>query len=239
MVPPSSGDGITVTNRLEKSVVGVVRVSALDPGYRDDEFDRDLSTLISERAAALSDDLEKVRLEARNMLRNGAYKPTGRGKPASEYLLRAAQDPESFPRVNWPVDVCNFISLRYLMPISIWDVDAASTTDYVFRLGHPGEEYVFNTAGQIIAVQDLAVGCALLEDDSADGTPIVNPVKDSMRTKTGPSTRHVMAAVYAPISMPDVGLERACMEFANWLGRATTAGDATYRILDPGTSDSC
>ena len=32
------------------------------------------------------------RASVRDMLRFGAYKPTGRGKPASEYLLNAAAE---------------------------------------------------------------------------------------------------------------------------------------------------
>ncbi len=230
---------ITLTNRLEKSVVGIVRAVGIDPARVDVDFDRELALLLADRFGDLPRHLEEVRLESRNMLRNGSYKPTGRGKPASEYLLRAAKDPASFPRVNWPVDVCNFISLKYLMPISIWDVDAASSEEYVFRLGHPGEEYVFNTAGQVISLEDLVVGCSLGPGDSPDGVPIVNPVKDSMKTKTGPSTRHVMAAVYAPVAVRSTGLDDACAEFAGWLERATSAGLTSYMILNPGESVSC
>ncbi len=32
----------------------------------------------------------------RKLLRHGGYKPTGRGKPASEYLVRAAGEGEGF-----------------------------------------------------------------------------------------------------------------------------------------------
>ena len=34
--------------------------------------------------------VEQVRQDVRDLLRHGGYKPTGRGKPASEYLVRAA-----------------------------------------------------------------------------------------------------------------------------------------------------
>ena len=232
-------DVITITNRLDKSAVGIVRAVGIDPTLADPDFDRELEALLESRRGDLPPGLEEVRLESRNMLRNGAYKPTGRGKPASEYLLRAAQDPPSFPRVNWPVDVCNFISLKYLMPISIWDVDASESVEYLFRLGHPGEEYVFNTAGQVISLQDLAVGCSLSPGQGLDGFPIVNPVKDSMKTKTGPSTRHVAAAVYAPVTVESAGLEEACAEFADWLGRGSLTGDTTLMMLKPGESSSC
>jgi DNA/RNA-binding domain of Phe-tRNA-synthetase-like protein len=239
MSSPTSPHAITVTNRLEKSAIGVVRLHGLDAEYRDPEFDHQLASLLDARTGDLPPDLEHVRLESRNMLRNGVYKPTGRGKPASEYLLRAARDPESFPRINWPVDVCNFVSLKYLMPVSIWDVDAAGTSEYVFRLGRPDEKYVFNTAGQVIALQDLAVGCSVFADRSADGMPIVNPVKDSMKTKTGPSTVHVAGAIYAPAHGGNSRLDEACAEFAGWLDRTILSPESVYRILNPGESHTC
>jgi DNA/RNA-binding domain of Phe-tRNA-synthetase-like protein len=239
MESAGADERITVTNQLEKSVVGIVRATGVDSAHTDPEFDRELASLLAIRSDDLPPHLEAVRLESRNMLRNGVYKPTGRGKPASEYLLRATQDPASFPRVNWPVDVCNFISLKYLVPISIWDVDAAGSLDYLFRLGHPGEEYVFNAAGQVISLQDLAVGCSLSPNDGPDGTPIVNPVKDSMSTKTASTTRNVVAAVYAPVAARTTGLEEACAEFAAWLERATSTGLTSHMILNPGESTSC
>src|SRR5262245_65981101 len=44
--------------------------------------------------------------EVRDMLRHGKYKPTGRGKPASEYILRA-DDENSLPRINNCVEINN------------------------------------------------------------------------------------------------------------------------------------
>ncbi|HET6451154.1 MAG TPA: hypothetical protein VFI08_07565, partial [Spirochaetia bacterium] len=58
----------------------------------------------------------------RDMLRHGAYKPSGRSKPASEYLLGAAVS-GSFPLVNPPVDVNNAVSLQWGYPASIFDAD--------------------------------------------------------------------------------------------------------------------
>ncbi len=238
----STGDdphGIEIVNRLEKTVVGVVVVRAIDVAFASDRMDAALAQVTEERSAGLADRLERVRAEARNMLRNGVYKPTGRGKPASEYLLRAAGDPTAFPRVNWPVDVCNFISLKYLLPISIWDMDASGARRFVFRLGKPGEEYVFNTAGQTISLQDLAVGCRAGGSDDPDGIPIVNPVKDSMSTKTSDATRFVAAAVYGPVAVADLGLDTTCAEFADWLAMSSDAAEPSYRLAMPGETVLC
>src|SRR3712207_7695492 len=45
------------------------------------------------------------------LLRNGGFRPSGRNKPASEYLAQAAREGR-FPRINNLVDVNNLVSLR-------------------------------------------------------------------------------------------------------------------------------
>jgi len=65
---------------------------------------------------------EAVRKAVRDVLRVGGYKPTGRGKPASEYLVDAARE-QGLPRVNNLVDINNLVSLMTALPISIFDTD--------------------------------------------------------------------------------------------------------------------
>jgi DNA/RNA-binding domain of Phe-tRNA-synthetase-like protein len=129
------------------------------------------------------------------MLRNGTYKPTGRAKPASEYLLRAAQE-GTFPRINTAVDINNYISLNYMVPISLWDIDKAGARPLTIDLGLPGENYVFNEAGQEIDLKDLV--CGVLMDADGGRIPVINPVKDSMLTKTDPSSVNIGYMVYYP-----------------------------------------
>jgi DNA/RNA-binding domain of Phe-tRNA-synthetase-like protein len=195
-----------------------------------ERFEHALRDLLERRAGSLEADEEHVRKAARELLRNGRYRPSGRGKPASEYLLRAAGAPESFPRINAPVDICNYISLKYLVPVSLWDVDLASTETFSFRLGRPDESYVFNTAGQRIDLEDLLVGCAVMGEEEV---AIVNPVKDSLLAKTTPDTTRVAAAVYAP--SPPVSenqLIGICEEFASLLGAC--AARTGYAVAAPG-----
>ncbi len=227
---------IAVTNRLPGVALGVIAADRVSPAHQDERMDRRIDSIVRERAGGLDAKLESVRLACRDMLRNGSYKPTGRGKPASEYLLRAAASGE-FPRINWPVDVCNYISLRYLLPISLWDLDLSDSDAFVFRLGKSEETYEFNMAGQTIGLQDLVVGCVVGDSRSPDGTPIVNPVKDSMRTKTTASTTRIAAAIYAPADQPGE-LADACNEFAEMLSWAGTETEVVQTIVDPGTVSS-
>jgi hypothetical protein len=74
---------------------------------------------------------EAVRAAVRDLLRHGGYKPTGRGKPAAEYLARAAAEGTLGP-INAAVDACNAASLHSGLPISVVDTARARPP---FRVG--------------------------------------------------------------------------------------------------------
>ena len=65
---------------------------------------------------------DEVKPIVRDLLRFGGFKPTGRSKPASEYLL-SALDKGRLGTINAAVDACNVASLHSGLPISV--VDAA------------------------------------------------------------------------------------------------------------------
>jgi DNA/RNA-binding domain of Phe-tRNA-synthetase-like protein len=134
---------------------------------------------------------EETRQQVRDLLRHGGYKPTGRGKPASEYLVRAAGD-LSLGSINAAVDACNVVSLHSALPISLVDLGRARPP---FRIGiaPAGASYVFNASGQEI---DLG---GLLSLFDAEG-PCANAVKDSQRTKTAADTRETLSIIWGVLS---------------------------------------
>lgn len=153
---------------------------------------------------------EAVRSAVRELLRQGGYKPTGRGKPSSEYLLRVAEE-GGLPRINTAVDVCNRVSLESGLPISVVDLDRAAPP---FRIGlaAAADEYVFNSAGQTIAL----AGLLCLFD--AEG-PCANAVKDAQRTKTGPETTRTLSVVWGTSEL-GAHLERTVAWYRALLARA-------------------
>jgi DNA/RNA-binding domain of Phe-tRNA-synthetase-like protein len=236
---------IRVSNQIPRDDVGLgcVRADGVSTAITVPAFEQRLAALLQARQAPLAEAEDAVRRAARDVLRNGRYKPTGRGKPASEYLLRAAsrtaEEPDAFPRINAPVDVCNYISLKYLVPVSLWDLDRAEVATFVFRLGRADEAYVFNTADQVIQLEDLIVGCRV-RDGAAGGEPIVNPVKDSMVTKTTPGTTRVAACVYAPLAQVSAAqLAELCTEFAEHLAATGPSVEVAYSVVLPGEEQSC
>jgi DNA/RNA-binding domain of Phe-tRNA-synthetase-like protein len=134
-----------------------------------------------------------VREAVRALLRHGGFKPAGRSKPASEYLIKAAGD-NSLSSINLAVDACNVVSLHSGLPISVVDLDLAREP---LRVGvaPSGASYVFNASGQTI---DLG-GLLCLFD--AEG-PCANAVKDAQRTKTRPETKRTLSLIWGTTALP-------------------------------------
>jgi DNA/RNA-binding domain of Phe-tRNA-synthetase-like protein len=130
---------------------------------------------------------DTVRAEVRALLRHGGFKPAGRSKPASEYLL-AAHQAGTFPTINALVDACNVASLHSGLPISLVDIDKL-VGDLAIDVASPGTTYVFNPSGQVID----AGGLLCLRDELG---PSGTPVKDAQRTKTHDGTRAALAIVW-------------------------------------------
>jgi len=130
---------------------------------------------------------EELRLAVRQMLRHWGHKPAGRGKPASEYLVRAVDEKE-LGTINVAVDICNVVSLHSGFPIALLDLELASPPFRVAR-GSEGERYVFNPAGQQMELK----GLICLYD--AQG-PCANPVKDAQRVKTREDTTFTLTVIW-------------------------------------------
>ncbi|MBO6575233.1 MAG: hypothetical protein JJ896_07460 [Rhodothermales bacterium] len=196
----------------------------LVPGQFPQELDEEIARLVAQRSGELGAEEDAVRRASRDMLRHGRYKPTGRGKPASEYLMRAARE-GSFPRISAPVDICNLISLHYLVPASVWDLDLSGTA-FLGRRGREGESYVFNAGGQEIGLQDLLVVCRADSDQ-----PMVNPVKDSHATKTTVDSTRVGAVVYMPRAA-NLDTEYVLSRFVALLAGCGDAVEAGYLLVE-------
>lgn len=192
-----------------------------------------LDLLESRKGGQLSAREEGARAACRDILRNGVYKPTGRGKPASEYLLGAAKS-GAFPRVGALVDINNLISLKYLLPISVWDAELCSSSDFEFRLGRQGESYIFNPSGQQLDLEDLVCGCEL---PGGTSSPIVTPIKDGMRTKVRPETRDVIGAIYYPAgAVTPEEITAVNSEFLNHMLALSEGASGAAALLRPGES---
>jgi len=160
----------------------------------------------------------------RAMLRHGSYKPAGRGKPSSEYLLQAALE-DDFPSVNYFVDSANIVSLLSGYPISLIDL-GKSGPDLLLRRGRALESYIFNSGGQTIDLTDLLCVCRKTREGYI---PTANPVRDSMATKIFPGADAVVAVIYAPWGSEGMDLEPACSALSAYLGKAAARSEWIIR----------
>ena len=154
---------------------------------------QELRLLLAAKAAAPLHTDDAIREAVRALLRHGGFKPTGRNKPASEYLLKAVRE-GVLTSINLAVDVCNVVSLHSGLPISLVDLDQIHEPLRV-GLAPAGVSYIFNASGQTI---DLA-GLLCLFD--AKG-PCANAVKDSQRTKTTAMTRRTLSLIWGTLALP-------------------------------------
>lgn len=195
---------LQITNELKESglLAGIVSADGVCIETSPPELEEILAALTAERKEVLFPP-DELKSAVRKLLRKGGFKPSGRNKPASEYLAQAARE-DRFPYINNLVDINNYISLYSGLPSSL--LDRGKTGDQIrLRLGSESERYIFNNTGQEIDLKGLICLC---RDDTAPGTPYGNPVKDSMLGKLSNTTSSVIGIVYAPMDY----IERDALE---------------------------
>lgn len=207
------------TLRLGLVYAGNVGVAPSPPALLDE-----LSQIESALRADPARFSETTRTAIRDVLRRGGYKPTGRGKPASEFLLGQALG-EGVARINGLVDLNNLVSLRHAHPISVFDATLLGP-DTAVRFGRAGESYVFNASGQSMDIAGLPVVCRGPEREA-----VGNAVKDSMLCKVHAETRHVLFVVYGSRSLPEAQLDACVADLSSLVQRHLGAKDVAGLLV--------
>lgn len=153
----------------------------------------DIFALLSLQAETPLQSDDSVRDAVRLLLRHGGFKPAGRSKPASEYLVRAVGE-KTLGSINAAVDVCNIVSLHSGLPITVVDLTKAKEPLRV-GIAPAGATYVFNASGQTIDLEGLL---CLFDTDG----PCGNAVKDAQRTKTDSDTRRTLTLIWGTNELP-------------------------------------
>lgn len=131
------------------------------------------------------------------------------------------------------------ISLREMLPISLFDFDracgqragvaAAVPLVLSVRLGGEAEAFVFNQSGQQLALTDLVCGCV---GDNESSQPIITPIKDCHATKVDQSTHAAVALIYFPRDVDEQHAGEICTDFAGWLSRCGAATRVAWAFCD-------
>lgn len=182
-----------VQNELDYLCVGVCEVQGLRGGVATTSFEGWFAEQLQAAGeAVVTAEWESRREAVRGLLRRGGFKPSGRSRPAQEYLLRCYHD-GTFPRVHPAVDCLNVFSLRTGIPISMLVRDAFPEGLRI-RLGRAGESYVFNQGGQELQLEGLIVSCG----GEGSDRPLGTPVKDSMAGKIDTAVDAIVCILYGP-----------------------------------------
>lgn len=185
-----------VAGRFGLALFEQVAIKTSPPGLLDA-----ISTLTGDYLARGVQMPEEYVKGVRGLLRQGGFKPSGRNRSASEFLLRDLADVREFNYINNLVDINNLLSLKHFLPMSVLDAGRFEGDPHL-RLGRGKERYVFNPSGQELDLTGLIVAADYYGGDSR---ALGSPIKDSMDGKLTPDTQSALAVVY---SHPQLTTER-------------------------------
>ncbi|MDM5317905.1 phenylalanine--tRNA ligase beta subunit-related protein [Fictibacillus sp. b24] len=144
-----------------------------------------------------------------------------RYRPASEALLRRVLGGKDLPPINSGVDVNNFFSIRFAIPIGLYNLDQIQG-DVEIRIGVAEDSY------EGLNGREMNMEGKLLSADSAGafGSPIV----DSKRTMVDETVRNALHIVYLQPSM-DKNEARQLLESMAKMFTQVNGGSAEIKII--------
>ena len=141
---------------------------------------------------------------ARTLFRSIGMDPT-KHRPSSEALLRRALKGKDYFSINTLVDIGNWCSLDFLLPICAYDSDK-TTGNITVRLGRENELY-FGHNNREVNLYDRY----LIADEKG---PFGSPITDSVRTAVEENTVNAILVIFAPENYDDTTLNKQAEIFA-------------------------
>ncbi len=163
---------------------------------------------------------------ARRLFRTIGMDPTHR-RPSSEALLRRALKNKSMPSINPLVDIGNWCSLEFLLPICIYDADAI-TGQVRPEIGTAHDQYKALN-GELLNFNRRFI----LKDDHG---PFGSPITDSVRTAVTLETHHILLGIFAPRDYPIAELREKLDVFLQRV-KQICGGICTRREISDNTGD--
>jgi DNA/RNA-binding domain of Phe-tRNA-synthetase-like protein len=180
--------------------IGYLQFSNLKCQVKKEELWQDIENLgksYREIYHSPSDALNELR-PARTLYRAVGIEPT-RIRPSSEALLRRVIKSVPLYQINSIVDISNYCSLAFLLPIGLYDLDKIKGKVQL-RLGREGEEYEGIRKDMIHVANRLTVA-----DDTG---PFGNPSADSLRTSIDLDSHNILLIIFAPHNYPTDKLQK-------------------------------
>jgi DNA/RNA-binding domain of Phe-tRNA-synthetase-like protein len=171
--------------------IGILQMDGLRVQESPAELKALLNGLAEEYAAKYKDqplgEIPTVR-DIRAIFHRAGLDPT-RYRPSSESLLRRAVKGKGLYFINSVVDLVNYLSLKTLWPIGLYDADKLKPP-ITWRVGQDGESY------EGIGRDRLNLShFPLLVDEEG---PFGSPISDSMRTRVTEACTRILWVTFAP-----------------------------------------
>lgn len=126
---------------------------------------------------------------SRSLFRSIGMDPT-KHRPSSEALLRRALKGKDYFSINTLVDIGNWCSLDFLLPICVYDTDKTEG-NFKVRLGKEDESYLGHNNRQVNLHNRF-----LVADKNG---PFGSPITDSIRTAVDTNTKNVILIMFTPL----------------------------------------
>jgi DNA/RNA-binding domain of Phe-tRNA-synthetase-like protein len=159
--------------------------------------------------------------DARVLFRAIGIDPT-KYRPASEALLNRALKDKEFYSINTLVDIGNWCSLDFLLPICVYDADKLNGPITV-RKGKDNESYLGHNNRPV----NLA-GRYLMADHNG---PFGSPMTDSRHTAITLATRNALLAIYAPSQVDNSVLRQKLEVFVERVYQICAGEVSTQEIV--------
>ncbi|GAA0344992.1 B3/4 domain-containing protein [Bacillus carboniphilus] len=151
-------------------------------------------------------------------------KDPNRYRPSSEALIRRVAKQQYLSTIHSAVDLNNFFSLQYQIPIGLYDADHIQG-DVTIRVGQADEVFE-GLNGRENQAENLIVSC---DDVGPFGSPFV----DSKRTSVTTDTKNAMHVVYLSPSLSEDEAPKLVESLGNMFHQLH-GGDFQYSVLTAG-----
>jgi DNA/RNA-binding domain of Phe-tRNA-synthetase-like protein len=192
--------------------VVAVEFSGLKLFSKNIELDDEFSKAVSEILAGFT--LENLSSDRavrciRDLFKSFGTDPT-KWRPSSEAMIRRILKDKGLFRIISLVDINNTVSIRYRLPIGLYDLDKVDG-EITLGIGKEGVNFIgltgreYNTDGKPVVLDERGV--------------IGSPIVDSDRTKITAETSNALAVVFSSKDEPFEHSKKAGDEFARFVTR--------------------
>ncbi|MFZ7944880.1 MULTISPECIES: B3/B4 domain-containing protein [Bacillaceae] len=159
--------------------------------------------------------------EWRNVFKQTGKDPN-RYRPSAESLYRRVQSQNYLSSVQSAIDINNFFSLQYQVPIGIYDLDLIQGSVEI-RIGKAGEEYI-GLNGRKNSLDRLLLAA---DQEGPFGSPFV----DSERTPVKYTTKNALQIIYLRPSTDIENAEKLTLSLMDMFLQIH-GGEGTFHILE-------